>query len=859
MKYMVKQKLKNSIIGICCLALVLGVSLLSLTVGVIPNSKLIKANASISGECGSSSDLNYMSSSMPDTDTVSWAGQTWDIIGYNTGSKKLGVANEDGSVPSVTLLLDKSSLDKQYNTVYSSSEDKEYSSSDLKTAIDNYYQNALVGDKSDILARTIKGGSADGDSIDYMGDKVYGSDSSQYLWPLSFSEISLIKSSVRSFHKDSSSYASYWTRSGDLSTPGSTSKNRQMKVGSDGVISYGDLDSASGVRPALYIKLSALSGSLPSLQDKIADNSVKLGACPKTPQITTGDYTWDIIGYNNVSKDGVATGKFGANTESADSATLLLSLDSVKKFEFMQRDGKIYQSGKTIGMYSSYITQSNKYADSDLLKGMNYAYSQASSALSSANLTPLPRTLIGGSDNYTTTGYDENHIAGDSVKDANFWPLSVAEANSMNQQSRFFGESSWLRSPGSDYRSVALLINSSVYLGNIFEASIDLNGTVTKYDDYSLRPAFQTKLTSAVIDKIKEVVNQPGGSEYYDPQGVDVDDESGSGSDSKSGDDSGSGDNPTSGTDDASNTDQITCSSTKHVYGKSCVDNVPTNLSLNEDDVTLTTSEKERQTYQLKSVVKSSQGKLSTEENRIKYISSNSKIAKVSASGKITGLRVGTDIVTIKTINNKIAKCHVVVKLPQKFQYKKDFKDIKRQNSEFQGYIKWMYNFGVTKGTTNSTFSPNNPVRRDQMAMFIFRLIGSPDYSTKHKAFKDVKKADESYKSVMWLVNETVTKGTDSKHYSPKDSVTRMQMALFMYRLAKSNGIDVKTGVTTKNTYHVKDWNKNWDNEYKSAVNWLLKTKVSTQRNTTYWPSKSVTRAQMAAFMNRLYNNVLIK
>jgi hypothetical protein len=249
---------------------------------------------------------------------------------------------------------------------------------------------------------------------------------------------------------------------------------------------------------------------------------------------------------------------------------------------------------------------------------------------------------------------------------------------------------------------------------------------------------------------------------------------------------------------------------------------------------------------------------------KLSYQAHNLKISTVDKSGKVKGLRVGVSYISVKINKKQNVKARVTVKLPKVKTYKNNFKDIKKENKEFQNYIKWMYNYGVTTGVDSKHYAPASPVRRDQMAAFIHRLVGNPDFKLSSAKNKKVKKFVDMPKgvfgtSVKFLLNDSITTGTTSITYSPAGSVTRMQMALFMYRLAKSNGVDVKKGISTKNVYHVKDWNNRWGKEYKLAVNWLLKTKVSTQKNTTYWPNQPVRRDQMAAFMSRLYNNVLIK
>lgn len=49
------------------------------------------------------------------------------------------------------------------------------------------------------------------------------------------------------------------------------------------------------------------------------------------------------------------------------------------------------------------------------------------------------------------------------------------------------------------------------------------------------------------------------------------------------------------------------------------------------------------------------------------------------------------------------------------------FTDIGDLSQEMQDAIMWMYNEGITKGTTMTTYSPNDFVTRGQMALFIDR------------------------------------------------------------------------------------------------------------------------------------------
>ncbi|MDR0950441.1 MAG: InlB B-repeat-containing protein [Candidatus Ancillula sp.] len=301
-----------------------------------------------------------------------------------------------------------------------------------------------------------------------------------------------------------------------------------------------------------------------------------------------------------------------------------------------------------------------------------------------------------------------------------------------------------------------------------------------------------------------------------------------------------------------------TCLVTQHLSNHVCVDNQPTSLTLNKSTINLTTTINGRKTFKIVANLISSDGQLASNQSSLTFSSSDKSIATVDNSGKITAIKVGVVTVKVKAKNSLAKDCKVIVGLPQLYKYKSQLSDISSQTKEFQGYIKWMYSYGVTTGDGEGHFMPSNFVRRDQMAMFIYRLMGNPDYANKVKNFSDVSKSNISYNSVMWLVNNGITTGMDKTIYYPAGNVTRLQMALFMYRLAGS------PTESTSNIYKVSDWNKKWpEDEYKMAINFMFKTGTSTgskiNKKTYYMPNNYVTRAQMAAFMNRLYNNSLIK
>ena len=108
------------------------------------------------------------------------------------------------------------------------------------------------------------------------------------------------------------------------------------------------------------------------------------------------------------------------------------------------------------------------------------------------------------------------------------------------------------------------------------------------------------------------------------------------------------------------------------------------------------------------------------------------------------------------------------------------FTDVKASDYYYDAVL-WAYKNKITTGTTTTTFGPNDTCNRGQIVTFLWRSQGEPD-SDASIDFTDV--ADNAYYSVpvRWAVEKGITKGTTDETFSPKDSCTRGQIVTFLYR-----------------------------------------------------------------------------
>jgi hypothetical protein len=161
--------------------------------------------------------------------------------------------------------------------------------------------------------------------------------------------------------------------------------------------------------------------------------------------------------------------------------------------------------------------------------------------------------------------------------------------------------------------------------------------------------------------------------------------------------------------------------------------------------------------------------------------------------------------------------------------------------SYYASAVAWLVATGITSGTAPGSYSPNTPVSRAQMAVFLWRAAGQPTGSPPH-GFSDVSTASYYNDAVEWLVEAGITSGTAPGVYSPNQAVTRAQMAVFLHRA---------TGLLAAATPH-SFGDVSAAAYYHGAVSWLVEVGITSGTAPgVYSPNQAVTRAQMAVFLNR--------
>ena len=124
------------------------------------------------------------------------------------------------------------------------------------------------------------------------------------------------------------------------------------------------------------------------------------------------------------------------------------------------------------------------------------------------------------------------------------------------------------------------------------------------------------------------------------------------------------------------------------------------------------------------------------------------------------------------------------------------FTDI-TSSSPYRDAVQWIFNSGITQGTTATTFSPNRFVSRIHFALFLWRFAGCPVSDVVDTQFTDVNASSETgnasselVQAVNWLKEEEITAGCSveqSDLFCPHKLLTDAQIATFLWRFASDS------------------------------------------------------------------------
>ena len=178
------------------------------------------------------------------------------------------------------------------------------------------------------------------------------------------------------------------------------------------------------------------------------------------------------------------------------------------------------------------------------------------------------------------------------------------------------------------------------------------------------------------------------------------------------------------------------------------------------------------------------------------------------------------------------------------------FVDVPSSNP-FEAVVDCLRYWGLTKGTSATTYSPGSPVTREQMAAFIARLVvtSGGTLPSGGDAFED----DEGSNfegEINQLAAAGIVNGTGVGTYSPKLLVTRAQMAKFLVLAYEYRAAEEGLEPITPDADYFPDDESSWAQEWINAA--ATAGFTGGHVDGTYRPEEAVRRDHMAAFLTRV-------
>ena len=119
------------------------------------------------------------------------------------------------------------------------------------------------------------------------------------------------------------------------------------------------------------------------------------------------------------------------------------------------------------------------------------------------------------------------------------------------------------------------------------------------------------------------------------------------------------------------------------------------------------------------------------------------------------------------------------------FRVRSSFVDVP-SGSYYEDAVDWAVANVITTGTDAAHFSPDGICTRAQAVTFLWRAAGRPAPESRTMPFTDVPADSYYYDAVLWAVENGITKGTSSTTFSPDNTCTRAQIVTFLWRSEQS-------------------------------------------------------------------------
>lgn len=168
--------------------------------------------------------------------------------------------------------------------------------------------------------------------------------------------------------------------------------------------------------------------------------------------------------------------------------------------------------------------------------------------------------------------------------------------------------------------------------------------------------------------------------------------------------------------------------------------------------------------------------------------------------------------------------------------------------------VLFSYEKGLMSGMDAAAFAPYANTTRAQIAVIFYRMEGSPAVEGEN-SFADVVRGSGTawfYDAVTWAQKNGIMGGYSNSSFAPNDPITREQLAAIFYRYAQYKGYDTTQGGMAIREF---DDYESISDYAMSAMAWAVNTGLVKGDSNLLYPNGTATRAELAALLHRFAEN----
>lgn len=168
--------------------------------------------------------------------------------------------------------------------------------------------------------------------------------------------------------------------------------------------------------------------------------------------------------------------------------------------------------------------------------------------------------------------------------------------------------------------------------------------------------------------------------------------------------------------------------------------------------------------------------------------------------------------------------------------------------------VLFSYEKGLMSGMDAAAFAPYANTTRAQIAVIFYRMEGSPAVEGEN-SFVDVVRGSGTawfYDAVTWAQQNGIMGGYSNSSFAPNDPITREQLAAIFYRYAQYKGYDTTQGGMAIREF---DDYESISDYAMGAMAWAVNTGLVKGDSNLLYPKGTATRAEIAALFHRFAEN----